>query len=71
MRCAANGFQQGVPVAAGRGYVEQNDFIGATAGVRRGAFRGIPGVAQILEAHAFHDAATIHVEAGDDALGQH
>ena len=62
--------QQGVPVFAGGGNVEQHDFVGAVAGVGRGAPRRIAGIAQILELHTFHDAASIHVEAGDDAFGQ-
>src|SRR5439155_27211822 len=32
---------------------------------------GIAGIAQIDEPYTLDDAAVLHVEAGDDALGQH
>src|SRR2546423_1076090 len=41
---------------------------GALGGAHRD---GIPGVAQLLEAHAFLDAASVDVQAGDDPLAQH
>jgi hypothetical protein len=37
--------------------------------VLSGTFGGIAGLAEVLELHAFDDAAVFHVEAGDNALG--
>ena len=53
------------------GNVEQHNFVRAGLGVSPGEFGGITGVAEIDELHAFHDAAGVDVEAGDDAFGQH
>ncbi len=68
---AAHGVEQGLAAFVGRGDVEQDDFVGAFASVARGLRCGIAGVDKIDELHAFDDAAVVHVEAGDDALGQH
>ena len=54
-----------------RGDVEQHDFVGAFAGVARGLRGRIARVDEVDELHAFDDAAGVHVEAGDDALGEH
>ncbi len=53
------------------GDVEQHDFVRAFAGVARGELGGIAGVDDVDELHALDDAAGVHIEAGDDALGQH
>ena len=39
--------------------------------VARGRLHGIAGVTQIDEAHALHHPAVFHVEAGNEALGEH
>jgi len=41
------------------------------AGVGSGAVRRIASIAQIMELHSFHDSAVVHIEATDDAFGQH
>src|SRR4029077_17481673 len=41
------------------------------ASVGSSTVRGVASVAQIMELHAFHDAAVVYIETGDDALGQH
>ena len=51
--------------------VISNDLVRAIAGVSGSTVRGVAGVAQIHELHAFHDPAVVHIETGDDALGQH
>src|SRR5580658_10266550 len=68
---AADDVEHRLAFAAGSGDVEQDDFVGAIAGVSGGTFHGVAGVAQIRELHAFHDPAAIHIETGEDALGQH
>ena len=70
-RSAADGVEQRLAAFVRRGDVEQHDFVGAFAGVARGLRSGIAGVDEVDELHAFDDAAGVHVEAGDDALGQH
>ena len=50
--------------------VEQNNFVGALARMTRRLRRGVTGVDEVDELHALDDAAGVHVEAGDDALGQ-
>jgi hypothetical protein len=57
--------------AAGGRDVEENNFVSAIMGVRSGALGGVSGIAQVDELDAFHDTAVVHIEAGDDALGQH
>ena len=70
-RGAAHGVEQRLAAFVRGGDVEQNDFVGAFAGVARGLRGGIAGVDEIDELHAFDDAAGVDIEAGDDALGQH
>ena len=55
----------------GRGDVEEDDLVGAFAGVARGQLGGIAGVDDVDELDALDDAAVADVETGDDALGQH
>ena len=68
---AADGVEESLAAFMGRGDVEENDFVGAFAGVARGLRGGVAGIDEIDELHAFDDPAVMHVEAGDDALGQH
>ena len=70
-RRAAHGVEQRLPAFVRRGNVEEDDFVGAFAGVARGLRGRIAGINEVDELHAFDDAAGVHVEAGDDALGQH
>ncbi len=51
--------------------IEKHDFVGARLAVRFRQFRGIAGIAQIHKLHALDDASVVHVEAGDNAFGQH
>ncbi len=52
--------------------MSRNDqLVGALGVVGQGRFHRIAGVAQIDEAHAFHHAAVLDVEAGNHALGEH
>src|ERR1019366_2392457 len=57
-------------IAGGRN-IQQNDLVRAIAGVSGGTFRRVAGVAQINKLHALHDPAVVHIETGNDALGQH
>jgi hypothetical protein len=49
--------------------VEQDDFVGSIPGVPRGLRRRVAGVDDVDKLDAFHYAAGVDVEAGDDALG--
>jgi hypothetical protein len=51
--------------------VEEHQLVGPLDVVREGGLDRIAGVAQVDEPHALDDATILHVEAGDDALGQH
>ena len=70
-RSAAHGIEQRGAAFVGRGNVEQDDFVGAVAGVARGLRGWVARVDNVDELHALHDAAVAHVEAGNDALGNH
>ncbi len=51
--------------------VEQHDLVRAFARMPRSLRRRIARVDEIDKLHALDHAAGVHVEAGDDALGQH
>src|ERR1022692_1123857 len=68
---AGDDIEHGVAPIAGSRDIEQNDLVRAIARMGGGTFRRIPGVAQVHELYAFYDAAVVHIETGDDALGQH
>jgi hypothetical protein len=70
-RGAADRIEQRGAAFVGRGNVEQHNFVGAFAGVARGLRGRIAGVDEVDKLHAFDDAAAVHVETGDDALGDH
>ena len=70
-RCAPHRIEQGLAALVRRRNVEQNDFIGAFARVARSLRRWIARVDEVDKLHALDHAAGVHVEAGDDALGQH
>ena len=54
-----------------RSNVEQDDLVGAFTGVARGLRSRIAGIDEIDELHALDYAPGLHVEARDDALGDH
>ena len=51
--------------------VEEHELVRALMVVMGGQLGRVPGVAQPLEADAFHHPAGVDVEAGNDALGRH
>ncbi len=55
----------------GRGNIEQHDLVGAFAGMARGLRSRIAGIDEVDELHALDDTASVNIEAGDDALGDH
>jgi hypothetical protein len=59
------------PVLLGGGDVEVRHLVGALGVVAGSRLDGVPRVTQVLEVHPLHDAAVLHVEAGDDALRGH
>ena len=54
-----------------RGDVEEDELVGTVVGVRRAELDRVADVAQLLEAHALHDAPARHVEAGDQTRERH
>ena len=70
-RGAAHGVEQRLPALVRRGNVEQHDFVRAFAGMARGLRGRIARIDEIDELHALDDTAVMHIEAGDDALGNH
>ena len=70
-RRPAHDIEQGGTILVGRGNIQQHNFIGARAAMGQSQFRGIAGVAQVGKLYTFHDASRVHVQAGDNALGQH
>ena len=70
-RRPAHHIEQGGTILVGRGNIQQHNFVGPGAAMGQRQFRGIAGVAQVGELHAFHHASRVHIQAGDNALGQH
>ena len=63
--------QDQVAPVAGRGDVEEGEFVGALIVVARGDFDRVPGVAQFDEVDAFDNAPAGHVQAGNDSFREH
>ena len=59
------------PAFVAGGDVEKNKFIGPVFLVTARDFDRIAGVAQIQEIDPLDNAASLHVQAGDDAFGKH
>ena len=55
----------------GRGNVEQNNFVGSFASVAGSLSCRITGVNEVDELYTLDDSSCMHVETGDDALGDH
>jgi hypothetical protein len=55
----------------GCGDIEQHDFVRAFAGMTGGESGGVTGVDDVDKLHTFDNAASVDIEAGDDALGDH
>ena len=65
-----HGMHHGVAAFVTGGDVEEGDFIGALFVVAAGDFHRVAGVTDVEEFHAFHDAAVVDIQAGNDAFGQ-
>ena len=63
--------QDQVAPVAGRGNVEEGEFVGALLVVARGDFDRITGVAQFDEVDAFDNAPSGHVQAWNDSFREH
>ena len=61
----------GVAIVGTGGNIQKGQLIGAFPIVAPGDFHRIAGITDLHEADAFDDPAVVHVQAGDDALGQH
>ena len=71
LRHAADHVEQDRPALVAGGDVEEDEFVRALLVVAAGDLDGVAGVAQADEVGPLHDAAAVHVEAGNDPLGQH
>ena len=60
----------GVAALVAGGNIEEGDLVGALLVVAHGDFYRVAGIADADKIDAFYNAAVVHVEAGDDALGQ-
>src|SRR5205823_3667698 len=67
---AANSFYQRLASFGGGGNVEHDDLICSRLGMKLRQFGGIAGIAKLLELHSFDHTSGVHIEAGNDALGQ-
>ena len=63
--------QDQVATIAGGGDVQEGELVGALLVVAGSDFHRVTGVTQFDEIHALDDATAGHVQAGDDAFGQH
>ena len=70
-RRAPHRVEQRLPSLMRRCNVQQHNLVRALFRVPRRLGRRIARIHEIDKLHAFHHAARMHVEAGDDALGQH
>ncbi len=68
---ALHDVKDGAAAIGGGGDVEEDQFVGPLIVISDGGLHGIAGIAEFEEFGAFDDTALIHVEAGDDAAGQH
>src|SRR5262249_5772606 len=68
---AADHVEHDGPALVARGNVEKDQFICAIGLVAPGDLDGIAGVAQLQEVDALDHAATVHIQTGNDALGEH
>ena len=66
-----NDVQDEITPVAGGGDVQKGQFIGTLGVIPRRNLHRVTGVAQTDKVHALDHTATGHVQAGDDALGQH
>ncbi len=66
-----HGVEQDSPRLVARGDVEKAEFVGAGSVIGLGGCDGVSGIHEVQELHAFHDAAVLDVEAGDEADLQH
>jgi hypothetical protein len=67
---AADRLEEGGPAIARGGDIQDDQFVGAFGVVASSLRHGIAGVAQANEVHAFDDAGTIGIEAGNDPVGE-
>ena len=63
--------EQDAAVLVAGGDVQKAKLVGAGGVVDLGLLHRVAGIAQVDEVHALHDAAVLHVQAGDDAHGEH
>jgi len=70
-RRSAHRVQQRLPPLMRRGNIEQHNLVRAFAGMTRRLRRRIARIDQIDELHTLYNAPVMHVEAGDDAFGNH
>src|SRR4029077_11189530 len=68
---ARNRVEEDGAVVRRRRDVEEDDLVRPLAVVKGRQFRGVAGIAQVLEANALDDAAVIDVEARDYAFCGH
>ena len=68
-RRARHHVRHDVARVAGRGDVEEDQFVGAIAVVAVGQFHGVARIAQVDEVDALDDAAAGDIETGNDSFG--
>jgi hypothetical protein len=68
---ALHDVKDGAAAIRGGGDIQKNEFVGSLIVISDGGLHGIAGIAEFEKFGAFDDTALIHVEAGDDAAGQH
>src|SRR5262249_14502546 len=62
--------EHNLPALVAGADVEEDQLIGAVGLVAAGDLDGVAGVAELEEVDALDHAATVHIQAGDDALGE-
>jgi hypothetical protein len=69
LRGAAHHVVHGLPVAAGRGDVQEHQLVGSLGVVHPGHLDRVAGIPQVAEVHALDHPPRVHVEARDHPDG--
>ena len=70
-RNAPHHLEQDLPALMAGADVEEDQLVGPLFLVAAGDLNGVAGVAEVQEVDALDDAPAVHVQTGDDALGEH
>ena len=71
VRHAMDYVDHGIALIGTGGDIEEDEFVGSFPVIEGGEFGRVTCINQVDEANALDHASCVHVQAGDDALGEH